>query len=330
MSKNKASIKNRIYRKIHWIIRFRLFPGNRIRIAYPAYLHGKKYAKKHGKKIDELVNDKDFNSDVYFTQVINEGAGIGHQISNFNAGLHYSQIFGARHAYIPFTAADWDEFLGFGHDEKSVKELKKQGYKIKRIPYFNEEEDFAIIKNIVDSYNGEKVILRAELDQFYQKQCEVMPTIKAKFETAPSRKNDKLCYDSEETNIAVHIRRGDIVEGQITGEQTLTKRWLDDEYFVKVLEFIKDNLKFEKPLHIYVFSQGEGDYSFFEKYGKVTTCMDMPAIESFLHMVRADVLVTSRSSFSYKPALLSDGIRICPDGFWHEYPEDDKWIVMKV
>lgn len=48
---------------------------------------------------------------------------------------------------------------------------------------------------------------------------------------------------------------------------------------------------------------------------------------TFLHMVKADLLITSRSSFSYKPALLSSGIKICPPKFWHGYPDAPEWIV---
>ena len=65
----------------------------------------------------------------------------------------------------------------------------------------------------------------------------------------------------------------------------------------------------------------------FEKYGEVTNCFDMSAMDCFLHMVRVDYLVLSKSSFSYNPALLSDGVRICPPGFWHGYPDDVKWVV---
>ena len=65
-----------------------------------------------------------------------------------------------------------------------------------------------------------------------------------------------------------------------------------------------------------------------QRLGDVELCLDMSATDSFLHMIRADMLLTSRSSFSYKPALLSDGIRICPKNFWHDYPDDKKWILV--
>ena len=53
----------------------------------------------------------------------------------------------------------------------------------------------------------------------------------------------------------------------------------------------------------------------------------MSAQDSFLHMVYADLLITSKSSFSYKPALLSNGIKVCPKYFWHGYPDTEDWIL---
>ena len=44
-------------------------------------------------------------------------------------------------------------------------------------------------------------------------------------------------------------------------------------------------------------------------------------------MVYADCLITSKSSFSYKPALLSDGIKISPINFWHGYPKTSDWLL---
>jgi hypothetical protein len=69
------------------------------------------------------------------------------------------------------------------------------------------------------------------------------------------------------------------------------------------------------------------DFLYFEALGNVELCLDMDAQSSFLHMVYADLLITSKSSFSYKPALLSRGIKVCPRNFWHGYPERYDWLL---
>ena len=55
--------------------------------------------------------------------------------------------------------------------------------------------------------------------------------------------------------------------------------------------------------------------------------MHIGAVDSFLHMVHADLLITSKSSFSYKPALLNRGIKVSPRNFWHGYPDSEDWVM---
>lgn len=313
--KNKVSLLSKIYRKIHWILIFKLKSVKWKKYLYSSYRHRNKKPK-----------DKANLQTVYITQIPNEGAGIGHQIANFNGGYHYSRVFGIPHAYPGFKNKEWDKFLGFGENEISIKELKREGYKIRKLPYFGEsEKSKSLIRQIIHSYAGEKVILCAELDQFYQKQYEVVDHIKEKFESSKERKNDSLIYKDGRVSMAVHIRRGDIVEGQKSGADTLTKRWLSLDYYVNIVRQVKKQIG--DKLDIYLFSQGtRDDFIVFEEFGNVIYCFDMDDKQSFLHMLRADILVISKSSFSYKPALLSDGIRICPPDFWHDYPNDRKWI----
>jgi len=314
--KNKSSIKSKLYRKLHWLIFSKIRPGKWIYNFYASYRHRNKKAQ-----------DDTNLSTLYITQMVNDGAGIGHQIANYNGGYHTAQILGINHAYSGFSDMEWDEFLGFGVGEQSVLMLKKEGYKVRKLPYFNESrESLELIKKIVNSYAGEKIVFCIELDQFYQKQYEVIPHIKEKFESAPARQYDRLIYDKSKINMAVHIRRGDIVDGQKSGKVSMTKRWLTTDYYLMIVKQVAKVVGDQ--LEIYLFSQGNPEeFKEFEEYGHINYCFDMSARDSFLHMVRADILVTSKSSFSYKPALLADGLRICPAEFWHGYPRNKKWIL---
>jgi len=267
----------------------------------------------------------------YFTAVPNRGAGIGHQLSNWNAGYWFAKQFGLRFAHTPFAHDRWEHFLGFGEEEVTVNELvKRHGYKKVLLPLFDEfnAEEVAVIKKIISSYSSRKVVFEAEQDQFYRDQVGVMEDIKRKFRQAKSRKSDRLIYNKDFYNIAIHVRRGDVVSKQETDNPNLLLRWQDAGYFEKVLSAVVDNLKTVKPVAIYLFSQGERkDFSDFEKFNNIHFCLDMCAEDSFLHLVNADLLITSKSSFSYKPALLSNGIKICPRNFWHGYPETKDWIL---
>ena len=265
----------------------------------------------------------------YYSACPNQGAGIGHQIANWTAGYWYARQFGLRFAHIPFSTQKWDDFLGFGTDEPKVSELKKKGYKIRKLPLFSEKntQEVKLNKRIIQSYAKKKIVFIAEQDQFYKKQYGVMKDIQRKFYSAPAREFDHLIYSSDNFNIAIHVRRGDIMSDP--SNPNLTMRYLSNDYFEKVLKQTVDNIKVTKPVHIYFFSQGKPeDYPEFSHFNNLHWCLDMEAQDSFLHFVYADLLITSKSSFSYKPALLNKGIKICPKNFWHSYPDTKDWILV--
>lgn len=208
-----------------------------------------------------LFTSRNFKSEgfCYYTAQPNKGAGIGHQMANWIAGYWFAQQFGLPFAHIPFSNEKWDTFLGFGNGEILVAELLKKGYKKVRLPLFDEfnETEVALNKKIIASYSNRNVIFIAEQDQFYRDQFGVMDDIKKKFYAAAERKNDKLIYSKDFFNIAIHVRRGDIVIGQENQNPNLLMRWQGNDYFEKVLRKTVDYIKTNKPIAIYLFSQGE-------------------------------------------------------------------------
>jgi hypothetical protein len=288
---------------------------------YRSYWHYKLYSKGNS-----------VNTSCYYTARPNPGAGIGHQLANWIAGYRFAGQFGLQFAHLPFSSQRWENFLGFGEGEKKVNELKKEGYKIRKLPLFNEysQQEISLIRKIIQSYAGKKTVFLAEQDQFYHDQFGVMEDIKRKFNQAMAREKDKTVYNPAHFNIAVHVRRTVVIDGKITEEnaEIQAKRWLSNDYYEKVLRQVVENIHISKSLDIYLFSTGKPDeFAEFSKYGNVHFCSDMNEYESFLHLIRADLLITSKSSFSYKPALMNESVKICPRNFWHGYPADKKWIL---
>lgn len=279
-----------------------------------------------------LIKPKTYNnSNLYFSAVPNRGAGIGHQLANWIAGYYFSQYFDLKFAHIPFASDKWEHFLGFYQNEVTVNELLKNGYKLVRIPLFNEQDNkqIEIIKKIILSYSGERIVFLAEQDQFYRAQYPISEVLKQKFYSCPVRKEENLIFNKDEFNIAIHVRRGDIVQNNGRENPNLTMRFQDNEYFINALNIALENFKDENNIHIYLFSQGKKeDFKEFEQFNNLTFCLDLDPQSSFLHMVYADALITSKSSFSYKPALLNNGIKFCPKDFWHDYPDDENWILI--
>lgn len=265
----------------------------------------------------------------YYSARPNPGAGIGHQISNWNSGFWWAKQFNLNFAHLPFADPSWENFLGFGINEIKVSELvKKEGYKTRRLPKFDgdNENEIRIQCNIISSYAGKKIVFIAEQDQRYHDQYGVMEDMKRKFFTAPAREDDNLIYDRGCFNIAIHVRRGDIMKNPNSPVYKI--RYISNDYYSKVLNSVLNIIKTKKDVHIYFFSQGSADdFPEFKSFNNLHWCFDMSAQQSFLHMVYADLIITSKSSFSYKPALLNSGIKICPKNFWHSYPSSFDWIL---
>ena len=268
----------------------------------------------------------------YYAARPNPGAGIGHQMANWIAGYWFARQFELKFAHLPFSTQKWEDFLGFGEGETKVDELIKAGYKTRKLPLFNEnnKSEVDLIKAIIASYAGEKVVFIAGQDQGYKNQYGVLSDLKRKFNSAAARKNEKNSYKPDHFNIAVHVRRTVIIEGKVILEDEASQslRWLSNDYYEKVLKQVLDNIQVAKPISIYIFSTSKSEeFAEFAKYGDVRFCSDMDEYASFFHLIKADLLITSKSSFSYKPALINDGIKICPRNFWHSYPDRKDWIL---
>lgn len=310
-------VKNRIwsilvsqlrYKKIYYSI-------------YPSYWHSVIFKGASGEEKN------------YYSAIPNPGAGIGHQLANWIAGYWFANLFNLNFAHTPFPVRKWEVFLGFGKNEITINDLIKiHHYKKVNLPLFHLENNQEVtkIKNIIKSYSNQKVVFIAGQDQPYADQFGVMDAIKQKFHANPARQKDHLIYSDEYFNIAIHVRRGDIEIGLKNKNPNLLLRWQDNNYFYNTLTSIINNTNTRKPIAIYIFSQGkQQDFVEFNKFENLHYCMEMNAMDSFLHMIFADLLITSKSSFSYKPALLSNGIKVCPKNFWHGYPDQNDWILVE-
>jgi hypothetical protein len=287
---------------------------------YRSYWH----ARFH-KKADPLTSTN------YFTAVPNPGAGIGHQLANWIAGYWFAKQFGLRFAHSPFSSPKWEYFLGFGEGVPTCDELvNRHGYKRVLLPLFNEKsrEEVELVKKIIASYQDAPVVFCAEQDQFYADQFGIQEDLQQKFYSGKARREDKLIYAEDSFNIAIHVRRGDIANAPKNSIHTVGLRWQGNDYFEQVLTEVVGTVRTTKPIFIYLFSQGNREnFVDFEKFNNIRFCLDMDVHDSFLHMVYADVLITSKSSFSYKPALLNKGIKVCPRDFWHGYPSTHDWVL---
>jgi len=127
-------------------------------------------------------------------------------------------------------------------------------------------------------------------------------------------------FKNNRLNVAIHIRS--------TNKNDIT---LDDyrvtplAYYFNIIDIIREKYKNnDKKLLFHIYSQN--DINDYKLYNNSDICyhLNENVFDSFIGLVAADILVTSKSSFSYVAAILSDGI-IYYNKFWH--PPSKKWIV---
>lgn len=119
------------------------------------------------------------------------------------------------------------------------------------------------------------------------------------------------------TDIAVHIRRGDVQSQTMLGKS----RYVPMSFYEQLVPLLI--LKY--PAHsVRIFSEGDpSEFQGLTAAGPaVSLHLDEPTHVAFVHLMTAGVLVTSRSSFSYVAALLNAG-HVYYFPFWH--PSSPDW-----
>ena len=118
-------------------------------------------------------------------------------------------------------------------------------------------------------------------------------------------------FSSDTTNIAIHIRRGDV------NSNDHPIRFTPIEYYYNIVEhFIKTVTKPNICIFSEVSDRNHNEFEELSKKNHVRVLTNLDILTTFEHMVYSDILVTSKSSFSYLAGLLNSKSVIYMD-FWH-------------
>jgi len=136
-----------------------------------------------------------------------------------------------------------------------------------------------------------------------------------------------LCHQSEYLNIAVHIRRGDLLPDRQFSD--LSMRMLPDAWYIAILDLILATT--HQPLAIHIFSEGKhGLYQsekgesfswaqYFAYSGHpVIEHIDTPFLETFHHLLNADLFIGSKSGMTHLAGMLGNSVKLVPS-LWHSY-----------
>jgi len=263
----------------------------------------------------------------YLSIRVHPGAGIGHQLSNYNSALWFAKKFQLNHCHNKFPNKLWENLLNFSKNSVNTLDIIKKNYKIVQLPRFNEFDTnhLNIIKKIINYYSNQKILFMLEYDQSFKSQFQIANILKFKFFNKRNLLKDKIIFSKNYFNIAVHYRSGDILKN----ENLMSQRMLSNDYYLKSIKKALTLKPKNKKSIVYIFSQGHNLKKLLKKHNiRFQDCSRFNQFSTFLHFIYSDLLITSKSSFSYKAALISNNFKISPKNFWHKYPIDKKWKVL--
>ena len=234
------------------------------------------------------------------------GDGAGAQAMAKMSALCLAKAHGLTYVHVPFSsfehaegqpeewAACWERLFNFGHGESSAAECS--------LPRVGIEEFMADRR----WWTTPCLLTAAHFNRFTDREPDaylgVIQQLREKYYLGATPRPR-----SSTVEVCAHLRRGDVS----ADDPETAGRFASGEAMANSIAQIRAVLEeLGIPNRVRLFSQGdEKDFAAFRSMG-CELCVSAPALESFRELVGADVLVMSKSSFSYVAAILNDGLKI--------------------
>lgn len=263
-------------------------------------------------------------------------AGIGDQISKWNTALVLALKYNLKLAHHPFVRwwgeAGWDEFLGFGSGELPYKvALEDAGLRKVWLPPLDlkkkEAERLRFVETVVTTiYPHDNILFHLGDGTNVRDHSSTGRWLQEKYWRARRRKPLPRPGAPGHVVIALHVRRGDLVEMKKSNAKAWRPRWLDNVYFVRVVASIQEALG-SRPSEVHIYSEGEQeDFPEMTVWQSVVWHLNEDLKQTWHGFVTADVLVTSPSSLSYHAGFLNEGVKIAVYPWWHHIPDGPDWV----
>ena len=252
--------------------------------------------------------------------------GAGAQAHTMMSAINFARAFGHTYVHTPFAEIDhgdrpmplwveaWENLFNLGDGEEPIEAEHPRAINYST---FHPRLFYAITRAFQktgsqkarthDNSNAAEYLFHPFLyysDGNPDSYMAVIPELRKKYYRNKSPvKNDLF-------TVAVHMRRGDV--GPNHG-----KRFTPTEAVAATIRQVKSILDgHQAHYRIALYSQGEpNDFSALQQSG-AELFLDADAIWSMQQLIEADILIMSKSSFSYVAALISDGIKLY-EPFWH-------------
>lgn len=269
------------------------------------------------------INYKKLNNNfktkkIYLEPQISPFVGIGHKLGNLLAAYSICKKFGL-HGII-FNELKHENWPVLKTNNMEIENLHICSNRtlLKRIQLprlnFDLKKDVEKFENYIKSTKSDVVFI-LEKDQFYRDISNSGLFLESLFTGKISLPTKK------KFTIGIHIRKGDILESK-----KFIERNIGYDYFNITMKYISEALK-DLGINDYETVVFSNDYSGLNQLN-FNWCPETStnSFYSFTKMFECDILITSLSSFSYKPALINKNLVFHPKNFWHQYPNHSRYV----
>jgi hypothetical protein len=233
--------------------------------------------------------------------------GFGAQFQAIIYYAIYAELNDKKFVYTPFSIMEHN----YNNDEAFLHEKEEL---INFIENFEVSHDMGFQKKFLDFQTSYYHFFENNLVSCSR--SHTLKKIKAIFRENKLRQD---YLDPESFNIVVHIRRPNPHDSRIEGADT------PNEVYLKVIDELRNTYKAKQPI-FHLHSQGNiNNFESIFNANDITLHLNESPEMTFCSMVFADVLVLSKSSFSYTAGILSEGsVYYMP--FWH--PPFPNWNII--
>lgn len=217
------------------------------------------------------------------------------------------------------------------------KRVKSGELELIRLPYFRiqipsnnqiDDEAYSKVDEFIQKHPQENAVFVFAPHEYGDSEYSITKNFFVKaYSEARNNYPVPLNFKNDRLNIAVHIRRGDLMPDRQYGD--LNPRMLPDSWYLSILEIITKLTKASITIHI--FSEGK-DGRYYSESGslfswklalreidsEVIEYIDSGFIDTFHHLVNADILIGSKSGMTHIAGMIGNQIKIVPK-MWHSY-----------
>lgn len=260
---------------------------------------------------------------VYVCNVPHQFCGVGHSTSEWNAGFMLSQRYKLNFIHVPLPEP-WEDFFGWGKGELGYDSAK--GFKKVRLPLIPFKSNVDCVERLAylisrHKIKGKTLFILGDNQNAYD-QTASGERLRKKYEDNLAWQRANIHKQNGILTIAVHLRKGDI----LNTEKDTAKRYINAAWMADIVSSVVHVLN--APVQINVYSQGltDEDKKAFSHFGSVDYFDNVDPCETFHNLLISDVLIMSRSGFSYLAAYMGRQLVVAPPKFWHCIPKDDRWV----